>query len=175
MALTHARLTQLLRYDPGSGLFYWREDRRCGEYNSVIVARSGEIAGGVRPDGYVSISLDMHRYLAHVLVWFYVHGLMPSLDVDHVDRDRSNNRISNLRLATRSQNHQNLSGAKSHNKTSGILGVHWDSQRKKWRAAINLNKKRHDLGFFADLDEAIKARIAGEQRLFTHAPTRQYN
>lgn len=168
------RLQKALDYNPDTGLFTWKESRFCGRYRSVLVVQAGDVAGCLRRDGYTSIGIDRKVYMAHRLAWLYSFGSYPDdgFEIDHIDGDRSNNRIKNLRLVTRNENLQNLRSAKSHNKTSGVLGVHFDSQRGKWRAVLNLNKKKHCLGFFNSVEEAAKARALGESRLFTHAPDR---
>lgn len=170
------RIRELLNYDQSTGVFTWMVDRRCGQFRSVIVAAAGSKAGCIRPDGYMSVSLDHRRYQMHVIAWAHANNEFPpdGFDIDHIDGNRSNNAIANLRLVTRAQNLQNLRTAKSHNRSSGVLGVHWDSQRNKWRAVLNCQKRRIDLGFFATVGEAAKAREEGEKKFFTHAPNRNY-
>ena len=91
--LTQARLKKLLSYNTDTGEFRWRVTRRGA-------ARAGSVAGCVRHDGYVRIAIDGKRYLAHRLAWLYVHGeLVPELD--HANGVRSDNRLDNLRPATR--------------------------------------------------------------------------
>jgi hypothetical protein len=172
MAITQQRIKELLDYDGLTGLLRWKVERRCGEFNSVVVCKKGDKAGGLRPDGYLSISIDHKRYQVHRIIWMHVFGEMPAkdMDIDHIDGNRSNNAISNLRLANRSQNHQNLRGPKVTNKTSGVLGVYFEKKRNKWRARLNINKKTIDLGFYEHLDDAKKAREAGVKKYFTHSP-----
>ena len=84
--------------------------------------RSGSAAGTPNGNGYVRISVLGERHHAHRLAWFYVHGVWPPEDVDHIDGCRSNNALRNLRLASRAENNLNLRGPKSGNR-SGLLGV----------------------------------------------------
>ena len=174
--LTQERLKALLHYDAARGAFTWSMERRCGEFRSVVVVRAGDVAGGKRPDGYRSISLDSKRYLEHVLAWLYVFGEVPprGMDIDHINGQRDDNRLSNLRLASRSKNQQNLRGAKRSNRSSGVLGVYWHAQGSCWRARITVNGKTHHVGLYPTVAEAAAARSAAEQRYFTHAPMRNY-
>ena len=111
--LTRERLKYLLRYDSEKGVFYNKAPRHgCPR---------GGVAGRVRRDGYVQLQLDGTKYLAHRLVWFYVYGRWPVEQIDHIDRDRANNRISNLREATGSENRCNT-GCRQRS-ASGLKGV----------------------------------------------------
>jgi HNH endonuclease len=88
----------------------------------------------------------------------------PGFDVDHIDGDKRNNRRSNLRYATRSEN---LANRRQTGKTKAKrIGVCWDSTRQKWMATIQFNKKPRRLGRFVDLEEAIAARERAEVELF---------
>src|ERR1700744_3936849 len=104
MLLSRDTLQSLLRYDPDSGKFFW------------LVARNS-FGGGVRPgdeagtkkDGYVQLIVEQRVYRAHRLVWFLIHGEFPpkGYEIDHINRDRADNRLANLRLVKRSQNNMN--------------------------------------------------------------------
>jgi hypothetical protein len=87
--LTAERLRKRLRYDAETGLF----TRRVGSGH----AHAGDMAGSVHSTGYVRICIDGGRYTAHRLAWLYVHGVWPSGQIDHINRNRSDNRIANLR------------------------------------------------------------------------------
>ena len=141
------RLMDLLSYDPLTGVFIWKiktSNRAC----------VGKTAGTKAKSGYVSIQIDGKIYGAHRLAWLYVHGEWPPFQVDHRNRDRSNNRIKNLRLATPSQNGCN-STARS--PASGVKGVSWSKQAGKWQASIGAEKKRHHLGYFNSKEDAAVA------------------
>lgn len=86
--LTVERLRELLDYDPETGVFRWKEPRRK--------CRVGEVAGSLRKDGYVKIQVDGRFYQAHRLAWLCVYGVWPSA-IDHIDGNRANNAIANLR------------------------------------------------------------------------------
>lgn len=155
--VTQARLKELLDYDPGTGVFIWRVSRGT--------ARAGSVAGTFNSEGYIRIKIDRKLYLAHRLVWLYVCGKFPVNQLDHIDRDPSNNRIENLRLATQAENKQNLS--KPYTNTSGVVGVSWNKQTGKWQAYIQLNNRQIHLGLFDTIEEAAAARAAAKAKLHT--------
>lgn len=150
--VTQERLHELLNYDAETGVF----TRRIASGT----AKAGDVAGCERPDGYQYISVDGKQYLAHRLAWLYVHGELPADHTDHIDRDRRNNRISNLRPATVSQNILNSSRSKKN--TSGHKGVYWSRVRAKWIAQICVDRKPINLGGFDCIAAAIAARKAAE-------------
>jgi hypothetical protein len=114
------------------------------------------------PYGYIRVGVGGELFLAHRLAWFYVHGEWPS-EIDHIDRNRANNAISNLRSVTTSQNRQN-SGL-SRRSTSGVSGVSWDKRRGKWKAHIGIGYKKFQVRYDTKA-EAIAARKAAEAKYF---------
>lgn len=150
--VTQDGLKAQLDYNPGTGVFTRR-------INSGT-ARAGDIAGCVRPDGYIYISVDGRQYLAHRLAWVYVHGEWPDAHTDHINRDRTDNRIANLRPATCSENILNSSLSKRN--SSGHKGVYWSKARQKWVAQICIGRTVKNLGGFSSLHHAIAARKAAE-------------
>lgn len=156
--ITAERLRELLDYSPESGEFRWRQSA-----GGWIVA--GNEAGTLDiSSGYLRMIVDGHRDYAHRLAWLYVHGEHPPAEIDHKNGDRSDNRIENLRLASRSENGRNLS--RKRNNTSGVPGVSWDRRRSRWVAYVNPNGRKVSLGSFIDRDSAIAARRAGEAAHF---------
>lgn len=145
--LTLERLKTLIEYNPDTGSMVWRIS--TSNRNPV-----GSEAGTIMANGYRAVTIDGQRHLGHRLAWFYVHGSWPK-ELDHINRDRSDNRMVNLRLATRSQNNMNRS-ARSDNK-SGVTGVTWHKQSQKWRATIHKNGKQIQIGMFETIEEAAKA------------------
>lgn len=136
--LTLVRLQELLRYDSETGGFTWliATGRR---------AKAGDNAGGKPNNGYLRIRIDTHLYKAHRLAWFYVHGFWPVNQIDHVDGNRANNCIYNLRDVTNSVNQQNRKAAQTNNK-SGFLGVIAD--KYGWCAGIRFNGKQTHIGTY---------------------------
>jgi hypothetical protein len=156
--LTAERLRAVLRYEPETGVFTWRHARRG------VVA--GSIAGCLsKESGYVLICIDGCLYRAHRLAWLYVKRQWPPRLLDHRDRDRANNRWTNIRMADDKQNSENTS-LRSDNE-SGIRGVAWN--RGRWRARIFSGGREIHLGRFDDLLSAAGARLAAERKHFTHS------
>jgi hypothetical protein len=159
--LTQQRLHELLRYDLETGVFTYA----CARPKVRVGAVAGHTHAG---HGYRQIKLDGRLYLAHRLAWLYVHGRWPSDMLDHIDRDRTNNRLSNLRESDRFLNRQNALVPR--NSTSGIKGVTWNSTLGKWHARIGFGNKRHHVGWFHSAEDAALARAAAEKQMHMHRP-----
>ena len=113
-------------------------------------------AGSLRTDGYVGVVLKGKYFFAHRIIWEMHNGSIPKeFVIDHIDGDRSNNKLENLRLCTFQQNHFNR-GKQANNK-SGFKGVSWHKQKAKWVAQIKVKGKNKFLGFFNCPEEAYKA------------------
>jgi len=155
--LTAERLRDVLNYDPETGVFTWRK-------RISIRIKVGSRAGRVNWKGYRMIGIDGALIMEHRLAWLYVYGEWPDRQIDHINRDKSDNRIANLRLATNSQNHINKGLQK--NNTSGFKGVIWEPSLGKWRARIKINGKNKYLGVHRTREAAAAARRVAEQRHF---------
>ena len=153
--LTYDYLRELLDYDPATGKFYNRVARGPSQV--------GAEAGYIDTRGYIYIRIDGALYLAHRLAWFYVHGYLPENDLDHIDRDPSNNRVENLREVSRYCNSRNCGNPNTN--TSGIKGVRWHKRDNKWRAQIMVKMRFFHLGYYDDFNDAVCARLAAEQCL----------
>jgi hypothetical protein len=145
--LTLDELRAVLFYSPETGEFVWRQ-----AMSPKVLA--GSPAGWVNGQ-YLRIRLFWRIYEAHRLAWFYVHGEWPADFVDHVDGDGLNNRLSNLRLASRAENQWNVGAPRTN--TSGIKGVSWHSRNKKWVATLRRHGKKVHLGYFRTKEEAQDA------------------
>ena len=152
--LTAEQLRSILHYSPETGIF----TRKVSTSNSVKV---GDVAGSLDGDGYLQIKVCSRKYRAHRLAWLHVYGEWPTDQIDHINRNRSDNRIANLREVTNKQNLQNT--GKRSNNTSGHPGVRWHKRASKWRACIKHDYKHIHLGYFSILEEAISARKAAEK------------
>jgi hypothetical protein len=143
-----AEIRSVFQYDPSTGMF----------------TRDGKTTGSVLPNGYLYLSLKNRRITAHRAAWAVVYGEFPQHEVDHVNRVRTDNRISNLRLATRSQNARNTSIRKS--SRSGYKGVSWHSKCGKWRAVIQASGRQLHLGYFTSAVEASEVYIKTAKIVF---------
>lgn len=152
MKLTQEKLKELLDYDPATGIFINKIDR--GK-----TAKKGNVSGYVDLKGYLIITITLKRYKAHRLAFLYMEGYLPENQVDHIDRNKLNNKWDNLREVSQSCNMRNCNIAK--NNKSGITGIYWDKRSNKWRSRIT-NPKRIHLGLFDNLIDAVKARWEGE-------------
>jgi hypothetical protein len=155
MALTRERLCELLDYDPATGVLTWKVTRKGG-------ASRGEQAGWIETNGYRRLTVERRRYPAHHLIWMMVYGVWPPQEIDHKNRVRHDNRLSNLRLATRAQNLINT--GKWSTNTSGFKGAYRPSATQKWRALISIDGKQRCLGYFATAEEAAAAYSAAAEK-----------
>ena len=147
--LTQARLKEVLNYDPDTGIFTWIKppSRRVGV---------NDPAGTILNIGYIHISIDRKRYVAHRLAWFFTHGEWPKEQMDHINHNRIDNRISNLRCVSYAENRKNMKLFKLNK--SGHDGVWWDKSRNKWQAFLDTGGKRIHLGRHVKKHDAIAAR-----------------
>ena len=157
---TREEVLALLSYDPETGVFRCRVDRR----SFAGKAKAGAVAGQPK-DGYLVIGLFGRLYRAQHLAWLIMTGEWPPKgDMDHRNRIRSDNRWSNLRLATRPQN--NMNSLPRSDNTSGCKGVSFRKDTRKWHARIKAEGKVILLGNFIDKADAIAARRAAERKYF---------
>ena len=156
---------ELLEYRPevGGSCLVWKVDRGS---NKVKGLRAGSTRGN---NGYLSIGIDKTLYLAHRLVWAVVHGEDPKFILDHINRDKSDNRIENLRLCTNHQFDNRQNTTKYANNTSGVKGVSWYKPLGKWVANIRVNKVLIFLGYHSTIEAAAEARREAELKYFKFA------
>lgn len=141
-----------LEYNSETGDFYWSGGRR------------GAIKGkpaGTKSSGYIHITHNYKIYSAHRLAWFFVNGAWPKDMIDHLNRDKSDNRIENLRQATNQINQRNTKISSKN--TSGHRGVYWHKGRNKWYASIRVDDKQVHLGSYRCITAAMFARKISEQ------------
>ncbi len=160
--LTQERLKQLVHYDEVTGDMTRLHSRGAAVAGSVVKYRWG--GGSNENDGYYGVRLDGHLYYCHRLAWFYVHGVWPANEIDHIDGCRTNNALANLREATPAQNRRNLGRAV--NNKSGVKGVTWCKRSKSWSAGLQLFGRRIFLGRHKKIEDAIAARAEGERIYF---------
>jgi len=111
----------------------------------------GTVAGYVNPNGYKYITLDKKRHKAHRLVFMYHFGYLPK-EIDHIDRNKLNNRIENLQEISHSDNCKNVGLKKSN--TSGIPNVSFNKTKNKYQVRLRINQKTTSFGYYDDLNLA---------------------
>jgi hypothetical protein len=158
--LTQERVKELFSYSESTG-YFTRLKSVKGHYSAA-----GSVAGCIEQNGYRSISIDNRRIKAHKLVFLYLQGFIPDM-VDHIDGNRDNNTINNLRVATASENQKNRKLGKSNK--SGMSGVRWLPKSAKWQADIRVDRELIYLGRWEDKELAIQARKEAERKYGFHA------
>ena len=152
------KLNSILRYCPETGNIFYRVTRGSR-------AQKGSLAGGInKADGYVQIVIARKLYRGHRIAWLLHYGKWPENSIDHIDGDRSNNRICNLREANGSENMQNQRKPPLHN-SSGFLGVSFDKMRGKWKAVIQIHGKQKCIGRFDNPHDASEAYIKKKREM----------
>lgn len=148
-------LLRISRYERKTGFIFWRRRPDTTKANRIFNSNfSGKIAGTTMPGGYVVIEISGVSFKASRLIWKMVTGRSPPDYIDHDDRDKSNNRWTNLRAATQQQNSFN---ARLPRNTSGHRGVSFIRAHGKFRAAVNVDGKKKHIGYF---DTAKAAGVA---------------
>lgn len=156
--MNQSELKEMLTYDRETGEFRWIN----GNGRNVS---AGDIAGSKTRQGYIRICTGARahprRYMAHRLAWLYEYGVMPAGQIDHVNRNKADNRIANLRVVDSAENRHNCE--KQANNTSGVKGVYWHKKTKKWQANIMVRGRRIPLGYFESHNDAACVRKAAEK------------
>ncbi len=159
--LTAERLREVLDYCPETGVF----SRRA---KHTVSKKDWMVAGCINDGGYLRIRVDGKAYPGHRLAWMYVYGELPSGELDHINRNRADNRIANLRLVTGSENKQNRSIQR--NNKSGYRGVHWQARDQRWQAQIQVNGKIRHIGSYKTPEDAYAAYCSKAAELHTCNP-----
>lgn len=158
-SLTQSQLKELLHYDPDTGIFTNKV------FRGPKALKNAEV-GCINSKGYLTLNIKLKNYKCHRLAWLYIYGVWPKDQIDHINQNKIDNRIANLREVTKSQNGQNTS-LRADN-TSGHKGVSWSKGHRKWQAQIKVNNVYLYLGYFDNLDGAVAARKQAEEQLHTH-------
>lgn len=143
--LTQDLLHEVFEYHDGA--LYWK-------VNKGSRARIGDKVGSLQNRGYLSVRLNKKLYLTHRLIYLYHNGVLPEF-IDHINGNKLDNHIENLRPATLAQN--GFNAKLSNRNTSGVKGVSWNKRYNKWEAYLNKQNKRTCLGSFSSLEEATNA------------------
>lgn len=168
---------QLLRYEPETGRLFWKPRpadlfQARGSYSREHGAKvwnarwAGKEAFTATNYGYKVGAIQFCNMAAHRVIWAIVHGQWPQDQIDHINGDRSDNRLENLRAVSDAENKKNM--RRRADNRSGRTGVYWSAQAQKWTAEIKINGRKIGLGQFHNLNDAIRAREAGESRFGFH-------
>lgn len=144
------RLNSVLRYDSESGHLYWKEDR--GRHKV-----KGKIAGYAHCEGYVAVGLDGKRFLAHRVAWMLTYGTWPDEWIDHVNGNRSDNRLVNLRECSPSENNSNRKNGPGRDLPKGVS---FHRRTGKYQAHVRKSGRVVYSGLFASVEEAAVAYVA---------------
>jgi hypothetical protein len=165
--LSQTLIKELFDYDPMTGILTNRVTRGAS-------AMAGAAAGTDNGEGYLSVNLFGQSRRVHRIAWVYVHGVWPPAGIDHINGNRSDNRIANLRLATQAENNQIFTSLRK-GKTSQFQGVYWceprGNRRGRWRALIAVNGKKVNLGSFQFESEAADAYARAKRAMHTFCPS----
>jgi hypothetical protein len=148
-------LCEKLSYDPDTGHFIWK--------NTTQWTKAGHRAGTFC-NGYVKISINRVIIPAHRIAMAMTNGFWPFGEIDHINGDRSDNRLCNLREVTHQQNCMNRS--KASNNKSGYVGVSWHEVGQKWQAHLSIGRKSIYLGLFEDPEKAHEAYKEAAQKAY---------
>ena len=160
--LTAERARELLDYDPETGVLRWKKSRGGSALSGSVAGSTMRVSG----KSYRYLSIDGHKFLSHRVIWLMCSGIYPEMEIDHIDGDGLNNRISNLRHVSHSENQKN--SRKQSNNTSGVSGVHWNKTANMWQARIKVNGKTLSIGYYKDIIAASNARKAAEKKYGFH-------
>ena len=155
-------LNQVFDYCPDSGDLFWKE-RPASMFKKECYARAwntknaGKKAGAPHCSGYLQVTVNGQNYLCHRIIWALVNDDLGELDIDHINGNRDDNRICNLRAVTRAVNRKNAA-AKQDSKHCGV-----SSYRDGFRAYIGVNGKQKHLGVFDSFADALAAREAAKK------------
>jgi hypothetical protein len=158
---TPGLLRRLLRYEPETGKLYWRERPSemfaAERYRKIWNTRfADKEAGYIGSGDYRQICMSGRMFLAHRIAWVLYHGAWPSDQLDHINGDRADNRISNLRECDNATNGRNA--RMWSNNSSGVTGVYWHKGGQRWAANIKFNNRQVHLGHFDTIEEAAAVR-----------------
>lgn len=162
----------LVAYDPTTGRFVWEQRPvalfptagACRSWNSRYAGRAAFTT--LTANGYLVGAIFDRKYRAHRVAWVCAYGAWPDEHIDHINHDRTDNRLANLRAVSQQENNRNVSKGLSN--TSGVVGVSLHKASGLWHARIYDSRRCISLGYYSDLSNAAAARAAAEERYGFH-------
>ena len=143
-------IVDVFDYQPDTGLLFWKKSGKGRQMERPI---------GSFCKGYLNVQFGGRNRRVHHIVWLICYGEWPLGQIDHIDGNRTNNRIANLRIVNNQDNHKNMKGFSTN--TSGCTGVSWSKSKRKWCAYINVGKMIM-IGRYGSFDDAVEARKKAE-------------
>lgn len=162
-ALTSTEIRRLMTYDPETGVCRWLVNRGTRSL-------AGNVAGSPHCEGYLHCRIYRKQYMLHRLIWLWMTGEWPRNQIDHVNGNRIDNRWANLRDVLPHENNQNRALISKNNNTSGLIGIYWSTRDKNWRAQLRHKGKLYNIGRYATVEDALRARNAFKFKMHTYAP-----
>ena len=150
-------IKKYLRYDAETGKIFWKINKGVAKANNEA---------GWEDHRYCRVAINRKKYQAHRIAWLLTYGSWPVDQIDHINGNKKDNRLENLRDVSNGENLRNQKIPK--NNTSGTLGVSFDKRRQNYQAKIMVNKKSKHLGYFKNKEEAIAARAAANIKYNFH-------
>jgi hypothetical protein len=152
------KMEDYITYNPETGVMTWKK---------VLGNRTragAQCGANVDSKKYGRVCFDGRHYRAHRVAWALFYKELPPEQIDHINGNRLDNRIANLRAANNAENSRNAQRGK--NNTSGVVGVTWHRAAKKWVAQLMFNRRTKYLGLFENIEDAAKARRQAELQYF---------
>jgi hypothetical protein len=175
--LSYAQVSALLKYDSETGKLFWKErpldmfsesfpggaHKNAKRWNERFANKEAFSLDG---SGYVHVGIFGRLYRAHRICWLLHHGEWPTDQVDHINGNKSDNRIANLRDVSYAENQRNQK--RREDNSSGVIGVCWHKRKKKWVATIQVGGRQKYIGHFDSVDLAADARAAASREFGYH-------
>lgn len=155
--IDQARVMRELNYSPETGQFSWNTKRKGRNHKKV---------GGVSL-GYIRIGIDGMRFFAHRVAWLYVHGEWPKGNIDHINRNKMDNRICNLRVVSQQENNHNQRTRRDSSTGHAGVSLHWTG---KYRAYISVSGRQIHVGLYENFNEAVAARAEAKRKFHPTSP-----
>lgn len=159
------RARELLNYDVDTGTLTWRHESRVGFRKSVLMHSAGAVAGTRRIDGRIVLNIDGKTHLGHRIAWLVHTGEWPDGEIDHINGDCGDNRLSNLRSVSRRVNQENKHRAQRNKKSCDLLGAYRNPRNSisPWKACISVDGRQKYIGVYRTAEDAHSAYVQAKR------------